>query len=96
MAIHEQHERLSGLHAELIGSVEKIAEFQRSILGTERCWIKCSKGSRWDREGEVFDIKTFAYYGASLALAFAFTSFSATRRARWNLIARTQTLHRLA
>lgn len=32
-AIHEQHTKLSSLQNELIGSVEKVAEFQRSILG---------------------------------------------------------------
>jgi hypothetical protein len=32
-AMHEQHEKLSSLQNELIGSVEKITEFQRSILG---------------------------------------------------------------
>jgi hypothetical protein len=33
-AIQEQHSKLSSLQNELLGSVERVAEFQRSILGT--------------------------------------------------------------
>jgi hypothetical protein len=32
-AIQEQHTKLSSLQNELLGSVERVAEFQRSILG---------------------------------------------------------------